>query len=454
MSMVDIVIIVIVALFALVGLAKGFFKTLISFFGWFISMLVAVLTARVVAEALLDIPAVAGFVTGNSGNWSLFGWLKGILPEGLMSLPAGATESQILSAIDGGVVGAILKPFIGLLTGETIAVSTATVGEGIALTLSGGLFMVLVGIGMFIACRIVMTLFVMFAKSLINPDGKPGVLNRFMGFLLGAVRGVLYCVVLLIVVGFLTPFGFMEPVTSEIDKGVIAKPIAEQVYSLSSKFMSNDNYFNKLLELSGLKGNEDAGGDEETPYEPSAGETALNEFAANAFVDNGGLFNCALTSETRSEYNVWSRQLSDYTAAAAERISTGALKDRQADVNNLLAEIAPATLETNAGRLYQAYRNLAVHLSQYFLYEDSQNDLIEQAKAVVETDFANVQYLIGDTGFDTLFGVLEFEGLAANPDLDTLYPAVEPPVEVPETPDVVITQQTARPYRLCFSLAA
>lgn len=435
MSMADIVIIVIVALFALVGLAKGFFKTLISFFGWFISMLVAVLTARVVAEALLDIPAVAGFVTGNGGGWSLFGWLKGILPEGLMSLPAGATEADITAALGGGAVGAVLKPFIGLLTGEAIAVSTATVGEGIALTLAGGLFMVLVGLGMFIACRIVMTLFVMFAKSLISPDGKTGALNRFMGFLLGAVRGALYCVVLLVVIGCLTPFGFMEPVTAEIDKGVIAKPAAEQVYALSSKLMSNDNYFNKLLELSGLKGNEQGGGEEDDGYQPAPAETQLKSFAAEAFVDGGGLFNTKLTSAERPEYNVWSEGLSAYMSAAADKIAKGDVKTETVLINSLLTETSAGGLDEKAGRLYQAFNNLAVDLGQYFSYTDEQADLIAAIKDKIEVDFANVEFLIDETKFNTLFGVIEFTGLEKQPDLSVLYPETEEKPTPEPTPE-------------------
>ena len=58
MSYIDIAIIVIVALGALIGLWRGFFKTLISFFGWFVSFLIAMFITQPIAGALLDVKGI------------------------------------------------------------------------------------------------------------------------------------------------------------------------------------------------------------------------------------------------------------------------------------------------------------------------------------------------------------------------------------------------------------
>lgn len=282
MSIADIVIIVVVALMALIGLWKGFFKTVISFCGWFVSMLIAVLTARVVAEALLDIDAVGNFVAGAGEGVSLFTLFKRMLPDKLLALKAGATEAEITKALGESVVASLVSPFIGVLRGEMIASSALTVGDGIALGMAGGLFEVIVGFALFIVLRIIMTLLVMFLKSLIDKDKKQGMLSRLGGFAFGAVRGTLYCAVLLLIVGFMTPFSFMQSLTAEIDKGVLARPIATQVYALSGKISSNENYYNKLVLLTG---------NAELPPTDNKGETeskeeqSVRDFAQKALVN-------------------------------------------------------------------------------------------------------------------------------------------------------------------------
>lgn len=415
MAITDIVIIVIVALFALIGLWKGFFKTLISFFGWFIAMLIAVLTARVVAEALLDIPAVGKFVVGSDG-FSLFGALKNMLPEGLMALPAGATEAEIAGALGDGVVASLLKPFTKLLTEMGTTASAATVGDGIGIALSGGLFEVMVGIGMFIVCRIVMTLFTLFFKSLIDKDKKMGVLTRLGGFLFGAVRGTLYCAILLVAVGFLTPFQFMQPVTADIDKGVLAKPIAQSVYTLSGKITSHENYFNKLLELAGLK--------DSAPVEEDEDATKVKDFLTNAAVDNGGLFGKQLIGgEGRDRYNAWTQGLISHMQTAAAKIANGDYDSQQESMAALAEAVKAGGEAEQAGLIYSTFEALADVLDRYNKCDDTEMDALETE---VEVSFANIKYALDNTPYSNMFGEVQFGGLEAEP---TIGAEVTPPQE-------------------------
>lgn len=405
MSIADIVIIAVVALFALIGLAKGFFKTLISFFGWFISILIAALTARVVAEALLDIEAVGNIVAGGGEGFSLFSLFKGLLPDGLKALPAAATAEQITEALGTGVVASILKPFISLLTSTTNAANT--VADGIALSLAGGVFEIVVGIGMFIVCRILMTLFTMFAKSLINPDKKKGFLGRIGGFVLGAARGALYCAILLVVVGFLTPFTFMEPVTAEIDKGVLAKPIAQQVYTLSGRITSHENYYNKLLEIY-----------RRTTHEITEDEQAVADFFAGALVDSGGIFEKQLFGEEEGRYDAVVNGLKSKFAAAASDIRSGKVSANADKIAELAQAVKAADGENESGAIYAAFESFTDALDRYNKAEDEDKSAIESE---LDARLSAIQTLLNDeTPFKELFGEISF------------YEEAEPE---PETPD-------------------
>ena len=72
MSYIDIALIVIVALFAIVGFAKGFFKTFSSLFGWVLALLLTVLLTDLIAQALLGVDAIGRWALGNGENWSFY----------------------------------------------------------------------------------------------------------------------------------------------------------------------------------------------------------------------------------------------------------------------------------------------------------------------------------------------------------------------------------------------
>ena len=173
---IDIAIIVIVALGALIGLWKGFFKTLISFFGWFMSFLIAMLITKPIAEALLDVGKIRSLVLGTDG-WSFYSWILAKLPADLDV---------------GGFLGVLLKPIL------KIAGASAT---NVALLLANGMFNVIVCIALFLLIRLFLLLFTMFANAMTR--GKfLGALNRLLGFLLGAVKGTALVALVMVVFTF------------------------------------------------------------------------------------------------------------------------------------------------------------------------------------------------------------------------------------------------------------
>lgn len=238
MSYFDIAIIAIVALGALVGLWKGFFKTFISFFGWTASFLIAFFLTKHVANALLDIGKVRHFVLGTEGGWSLFQWISGKLPS--------LEES-------GGFVEILFSPLI-----ETSVKAGVDPLLGVPLLLSNGMFSAVVCLALFLIIRMFMLIFTLFANAMTKGKFK-GMLNRFLGFLFGAVKGTATVCFIMVFLTFVMGLSFMAPVREQLDKSVIAQPVYKQVVKLSDKYLAgNEATLNKLLHHLGLEEKDNA----------------------------------------------------------------------------------------------------------------------------------------------------------------------------------------------------
>ena len=249
MSYIDIGIIVLVALFALIGLWKGVFKTVVAFFGWFISMLIAVLLTKVVSYALLDVKAIGNFVCGSSG-FSLYNWILSFLPE---------------KGAESGIIATIVSPIYAKVAGYAGlgALGAETSRQAVALMLAYGIYSVIVCVGLFVAIRILMMLFTMFVRSLAK-DGKPNVVSRLFGFVVGAVRGFAYSALILMIFGYALAIPQLENnLGAQMENSVIAKPVYTVVQKMTNKmFTSKDEEtIDKLIKISGL----DLGVEEELP---------------------------------------------------------------------------------------------------------------------------------------------------------------------------------------------
>ncbi|MDE6398321.1 MAG: CvpA family protein, partial [Clostridiales bacterium] len=259
---IDIAIIAIVVLGALIGLWRGFFKTVISFFGWFVSFIIAAAITKPIAGALLDVGKIRGFVVGTNG-WSLYSWIYGKMPDL-------AGEGM------GGFLGMVLKPV--LKVAGTVA---GDLTQNVSLLLANGVFNIIVCVALLIILRVLLLLFTMFANAMTR--GKfTGALNRFLGLVFGAVRGGALVALVMVVFTFIMGLSFMNPVRNQIDNSVIAAPVYRQVSNLTDKFLSgNTSMLNKLRIISGLD-REDAG--EEQPA-PEVGEyTSVDDDGTSTIV--------------------------------------------------------------------------------------------------------------------------------------------------------------------------
>lgn len=235
MSYIDIAIIVLVSIGALLGLKRGFFKTIISFFGWLVSFVIAFFLTKFVAEKLLGIEAIKSIVLGESG--SIFSWVSGILPADIAS--------------GTGVWGVILKPILSIAQS-----GGANEAASVALLLTNGIYNVIVCIALFIAIRIVMLIFTKIANVLTS-NRVIGALNRFLGFIVGAIKGAGFVCILLVITSFFTGFSFMSGVRAELDKSVIGKPLSTFVFNFTDRMIKADgDLLDRLLEAAGIPKNE------------------------------------------------------------------------------------------------------------------------------------------------------------------------------------------------------
>lgn len=232
MSYIDIAIIAIVALGALIGLWKGFFKTFISFFGWTASFLIAFFLTKPVANALLDIKAIRHFVLGTGEGWSLFQWIGGKLS---------ALESN-------GFFSVLITPLINTSMKAGVLPSI-----GVPLLLANGMFSVIVCLVMFLLIRLLMLIFTLFANAMTKGKFK-GALGRLLGFIFGAVKGGATVCIIMVFCTFILGLNFMAPARKQLDKSVIAQPVYKQVVKYTDKYMAgNSDTLTKLLHHLGLE---------------------------------------------------------------------------------------------------------------------------------------------------------------------------------------------------------
>lgn len=241
---IDIAIIALVVIGALIGLWRGFFKSLISFFGWTVSFIIAVFITKPIAGALLDLAKIRRFVVGTSG-WSLYTWIHGKL--------------DFIGT--GSFLETILRPVLKVaqsVEGDLVS--------NVALLLANGVFNVIVCIALLLLLRLLMLLFTMFANAM-TKDKCVGALNRLLGMVFGAVKGFALVVFIMMMFTFVMGLSFMSKVRDQIDDNhsVIAAPLYKQVSRLTNKLLSgNKTMLEKLITFAGL--DKIAGdGDEQTP---------------------------------------------------------------------------------------------------------------------------------------------------------------------------------------------
>lgn len=238
MNYVDIVIIALIALFALLGLWKGFGKTGIKLICFAVALLVTWLVADKVAGLILNVGFLQNFIVGDSAS------LASAYAKGLENFFDDGAKNFT------GVVGYLINPILKNYDYAAYNLTeVAFASKVLAInTLNVVLCLVVYGIVRIIAILLSKLL----RKLFINDDGEVRVWSRLVGFLFGGVRGAAFAMVLVIISSVIFPFKFAEPYTKSASEGIISKFTVEQTYKLYDKALYGKDNLDKLFEKAGL----------------------------------------------------------------------------------------------------------------------------------------------------------------------------------------------------------
>lgn len=247
---IDLVLVGLIVLFAIIGLIKGFFKSLLDFFGTIVSLIISILLARHIAAAINGLGG-AGWLFGSGGGVS-----KGI-EGGLVKLSgpifgttfsAQADAGELAAMLAEGGIPSFLCPILaGVVSKFNFTAENLTLAQILAPMITNIILIVIVTIILFIILKIIISLLNRFFRFLTRNKAVSG-LNRLFGFIIGAFKGALVAALLLVVVSFLpNSWGFVSSFNESLDNTAIAKPFNSFVYDTVTKNLDLDKLISELF---------------------------------------------------------------------------------------------------------------------------------------------------------------------------------------------------------------
>lgn len=227
MNYVDVAIIAILALFALLGLWKGFGKTFIKLICFAAALAVTYFLASKVINWVLGVGFIKRFIVGDSV--SLASLYMNNLPEALLA----AGEGTVID----GMLGMYVNPMIERYTAlGGPAVYGMTYAKFIAVNMSIHFLSVLLWIIVYAVMRVVASILSWILTKIII-HGEPKAFSRILGFIFGAVRGAVVVVCILVIMSVLSPFKFAAGYVKTFDGSVIGNFAAKYTYKATDEVL-------------------------------------------------------------------------------------------------------------------------------------------------------------------------------------------------------------------------
>lgn len=268
MSIADIALLALIAIFAILGFFKGFYKSLGSFLGFVVSLLLAYFLSKVTAKAFLSVNTMGKWFVG--ADKSLFTFIRGKMPAALSNISIEAMREAFaaggIEALDALVVGTkgnfisstmikIFYPAVHSAAPGYLIAANASAADVVALELSFTIMVIASGIALFIVLRLIAACINHIVGKMVAGK-KRNPLSRLLGLGIGALKGLVYGMVIITILSFMSGYGFMSSVKKQLDDSAFAKPIASATSKISEKVFSdkdNDPRFKRILELAGLE---------------------------------------------------------------------------------------------------------------------------------------------------------------------------------------------------------
>lgn len=233
---IDILIIAILIIFSIIGLKKGFFKSIMSIFSWSVCLIIAIYTAKYVAGWINGLYNFADLI-GNGISKSLTK-SNNFFAQSINIYQAGGKDA-LIAAIPSDV-NALVKQLIKVAFSNTKVdmSSSDSIGSVVGLGLGQICMVIISGILVFIVLKIAVALL----NKLFDHMSKTkiiGGLNRFLGFVLGLLRGALIVIVInLILVGL-----SLVPIINKFSTPIIK----ENTYVEKTIYKTTDKLFGKYV---------------------------------------------------------------------------------------------------------------------------------------------------------------------------------------------------------------
>ncbi|MBR2967804.1 MAG: CvpA family protein [Clostridia bacterium] len=262
----DIIFIVFIVVFAVLGFVFGLFKTFVSFFGWFISFVLAYLCAKALANAFLTAKTAEWLV----GDGSFFDTIYAIIPESIKNISMDTIRDRVNASDSEELIkyfiaensGGLLSFFSSIIQNavcKDIYLNSALVdvGQVLALELTYHLYVIMVGVIFFLVLRVIVMGVTIIFKVKDSKDGKEKqdvkLPLRFGGMALGAIRGLAYGCVVLVLMSYLSGvFTFLQ---GPVGNSKLSAPINTWISQTTGQKLSDDLEENEsfLLVMSALE---------------------------------------------------------------------------------------------------------------------------------------------------------------------------------------------------------
>ena len=232
---IDVVIIAILLVFAIIGLKKGFLKSVLSLFSWVVCLLIAIFTAKYVAMWV-------------NSMFDFAGWMGGGIAQGLEGMDAYfkttigdyADKAAILAAIPtaiNGIIQSITKMALGGVDPTTLD-PTTTLSNVVGSSIGFVCLTIICGILIFVILKIVIKLLSKLFDN-ISRTRVLGGLNRVLGVLLGLVKGA---VMVFLINGLLVALSLIPTVNATVtpiiqDHTYVEKFVYNTTDSLVEKYI-------------------------------------------------------------------------------------------------------------------------------------------------------------------------------------------------------------------------
>ncbi len=227
---IDLILVVFFILFCIVGFFKGFLRGLLSFFGFIGSAVIAFLTRDFFADLLNKIfgwgTIFADFIMKQVGN------LNQVFVSERFN-----DSTSMLEVVNSSNTNVVYKKiFERLIIGADFSEGALSVGDVVSSAVSSLLLKVIAVILVFLVIRILVMLLNLILKK-IPRKNLVGGLDRTLGIVVGAVKGLIAISIILILFDVICMIpSVSEKVMPFVESSYLAKPLLDFVNSYILKF--------------------------------------------------------------------------------------------------------------------------------------------------------------------------------------------------------------------------